>query len=129
VQPIHSSARDPGFDVVGLAIASDGKQITFTATLKDPPGSFATEVLTVYFDTDNRAADRNADDLPRVGRVRVQGGARRLRRAILPKIRLDSPKTGYLILRSSRIRSVPLKHAPARSNMLRSAETRSGGFF
>jgi hypothetical protein len=31
VQPIHSSSRDyPGLDVVGLAIASDGKQIAFT---------------------------------------------------------------------------------------------------
>jgi hypothetical protein len=57
VQPIHSSSRDyPGLDVVNLAIASDGKQIAFTATLKDPPGSFATEVLAVYFDTDDKPA-------------------------------------------------------------------------
>ena len=55
VQPIHSSSRDyPGLDVVGIAIVSDGKQIAFTATLKDPPGSFATEVLVVYFDIDNK---------------------------------------------------------------------------
>lgn len=57
VQPIHSSSGDyPGLDVVSLAIASDGKQITFTATLKDPPGSFASEVLTVYIDIDNNPA-------------------------------------------------------------------------
>ena len=55
MQPIHSSSRDyPGLDVVSLAIASDGKQIAFTATLADPPGSFATEILSVYFDTDNK---------------------------------------------------------------------------
>jgi hypothetical protein len=57
VDAIHGSSGDyPGLDVVGLAIASDGKQISFTATLKDPPGSFATDVLTIYFDTDNKAA-------------------------------------------------------------------------
>jgi len=55
VQPIHGSSGDyPGLDVVGLAIASDGKQITFTATLKDPPGSFASDLLAFYFDTDNQ---------------------------------------------------------------------------
>src|SRR4029453_14144971 len=59
VQPIHGSSGDyPGLDVVGLAIASDGKQISFTATLKDPPGSFATDVLTPYFATDDKAATR-----------------------------------------------------------------------
>jgi len=57
VQPIHGSSGDyPGLDVVGLAIASDGKQITFTATLKDPPGSFASDLLGIYIDTDNQAA-------------------------------------------------------------------------
>ena len=55
VEPIHGSSGDyPGLDVVHLAIASDGKQIAFAATLKDPPGSFASEVLTIYFDTDNK---------------------------------------------------------------------------
>jgi hypothetical protein len=68
VQPIHSSSRDyPGLDVVGLAIASDGKQITFTATLKDPPGSFATEILSVYFDTDNKPATGMQMTYPELG--------------------------------------------------------------
>jgi len=55
VEPIHGSSGDyPGLDVVHLVIASDGKQIAFAATLKDPPGSFASEVLTIYFDTDDK---------------------------------------------------------------------------
>jgi len=55
VEPIHGNSGDyPGLDVVHLVIASDGKQIAFAATLKDPPGSFASEVLTIYFDTDNK---------------------------------------------------------------------------
>ena len=68
VQPIHSSSRDyPGLDVVSLAIASDGKQITFTATLADPPGSFATEVLAVYFDTDNKPTTGMQMTYPELG--------------------------------------------------------------
>jgi len=68
VQPIHSSSRDyPGLDVVGLAIASDGKQITFTATLKDPPGEFASEVLNIYLDTDNKPATGMQMTYPELG--------------------------------------------------------------
>jgi hypothetical protein len=68
VEPIHSSSRDyPGLDVVGLTIASDGKQIAFTATLKDPPGSFATEVVTVYLDTDNKPATGMQMTYPELG--------------------------------------------------------------
>lgn len=68
VQPIHSSSGDyPGLDVVNLAVASDGKQIAFTATLKDPPGSFATEVLAVYFDTDNKPATGMQMTYPELG--------------------------------------------------------------
>lgn len=54
VQPITTSNGSyPGFDVTKLAIASDGKQIKINATLKDPPGDFASAVLYLYFDTDN----------------------------------------------------------------------------
>lgn len=68
VQPIHSSSRDyPGLDVVSLAIVSDSKQIAFTATLADPPGSFATEVLAVYFDTDNKPATGMQMTYPELG--------------------------------------------------------------
>ncbi|HEY7216016.1 MAG TPA: hypothetical protein VIC28_15435 [Thermoanaerobaculia bacterium] len=68
VQPIHSSSRDyPGLDVVSLTIASDGKQIAFTATLADPPGSFATEVLSVYFDTDNKQTTGMQMTYPELG--------------------------------------------------------------
>jgi len=41
------------YDVVKLAIVSDGKQITFAATLKDAPKDYADVVLEVFFDTDN----------------------------------------------------------------------------
>jgi hypothetical protein len=57
VQSIHSSSGDyPGMDVVQLTIASDGKQISVTATLKDAPGVFASEVVDLYLDTDNKPA-------------------------------------------------------------------------
>lgn len=48
-----SGGTYPGFDVVKLAIVSDGKQIKFITTLTDPPGRFASSVIDVYFDTDN----------------------------------------------------------------------------
>ncbi len=55
VNPIETSNNRtfPGFDVVKLDVVSDGKEISFAATLKDPPGDFATDVLELYFDTDN----------------------------------------------------------------------------
>ncbi len=54
--PIHSSERDyPGLDVVKLALLSDGQHLTVTATLKDPPGVFASEVVNLYIDADNNA--------------------------------------------------------------------------
>jgi hypothetical protein len=55
VEPIHTSGdKDyPGFDVVKLSIKSDGKQIAVAATLKDPPGEFASSAIEVDFDTDN----------------------------------------------------------------------------
>lgn len=45
--------RQP-FDVVHLTLTSDGKDILVSATLKDKPGDFATSVVTLYFDTDNK---------------------------------------------------------------------------
>jgi hypothetical protein len=68
VEPIHSSSKDyPGLDVVGLAIASDGKQISITATLKDPPGEFASDVVAIYFDTDNKATTGMQMMFPELG--------------------------------------------------------------
>ena len=57
VAPIHTSDNVdyPGFDVVKLSVKSDGKQIVFVATLQDPPGSFASRVIELYFDVDNNA--------------------------------------------------------------------------
>lgn len=56
VEAIHSSSGDyPGLDVIKLALASDGKQLKVTATLKDPPGVFADTVVEIYFDTDRNA--------------------------------------------------------------------------
>jgi hypothetical protein len=45
----------PGFDVVKLAIASDGRQITFAATLSAAPARVSYEVLEFYVDADNNA--------------------------------------------------------------------------
>ncbi len=54
VEPINTSGgKYPGLDVVKLKIASNGKQLKFAVTLKDPPGNFASSVAEVYFDTDN----------------------------------------------------------------------------
>jgi len=56
VQPISTNkAPVPGLDVVKLSLASDGKQLHIGVTLKDPPGAFATDVVQLYFDTDNNA--------------------------------------------------------------------------
>ena len=43
----------PGFDVVKLAVASDGKALTFSATLTAPPQRAAFEVVEFYIDADN----------------------------------------------------------------------------
>jgi len=53
VSPIHTTGKDyPGLDVVKLAIRSDGSRITVAATLHEPPGDFASDVVRLYFDTD-----------------------------------------------------------------------------
>lgn len=68
VEPIHGSSGDyPGLDVVGVSISSDGKQITFTATLKDPPGSFASDVLGIYIDSDDQPATGMKMTFPELG--------------------------------------------------------------
>lgn len=43
----------PGFDVVKLAVSSDGKALTFAATLTAAPARAAYEVLEFYVDADN----------------------------------------------------------------------------
>lgn len=69
VTPITSTdAEYPGFDVVKLALASDGKTLTMTATLKDAPGVFASSAVDLYFDTDN-----NAQTGAEVGTVKARG--------------------------------------------------------
>jgi hypothetical protein len=54
VNPINTSGGTyPGLDVEKVKINSDGKTLTFSVTLKDPPGNFASSVIEVFFDTDN----------------------------------------------------------------------------
>lgn len=43
----------PGFDVLKLAVSSDGTTLTFAATLNAPPANAASEVLEFHIDTDN----------------------------------------------------------------------------
>jgi hypothetical protein len=55
VRPISTSdGSEPGFDVVKAGVSSDGTAVTLTATLVAPyTGTFASDVLQVYLDTDN----------------------------------------------------------------------------
>jgi len=56
MNPITTSeGEEAPLDVVLLAIKSDGKRITFAATLNDPPGRFASSAVTLYIDADNTA--------------------------------------------------------------------------
>ncbi len=49
-----SGGPRPPFDVVKLALSSDGTKLTVTATLGSPmSGDFASDVVQVYIDTDN----------------------------------------------------------------------------
>jgi hypothetical protein len=66
VSPIGTSdgVNYPGFDVVKLSVKSDGKQIAFVATLKDPPGPFASRVIELYFDVDNNAKSGTSLSFP-----------------------------------------------------------------
>lgn len=49
----EKEVKYPPFDVTKLAVSSDGKAITFGATLTTPPGRAAYEVLEFYVDADN----------------------------------------------------------------------------
>jgi hypothetical protein len=48
-----SAGKRAPYDVVHLTLSSDGKNVLVAATLKDPPGGFASSVVKLYFDTDN----------------------------------------------------------------------------
>jgi hypothetical protein len=71
-QIMTSDGNFPGLDVVKLAMRSDGKQITFTATLKEPPGSVASDVVKVYIDTDNDAKTGAGLRSPKIGGFEYQ---------------------------------------------------------
>jgi hypothetical protein len=49
----EKEVKYPGFDVVRLAVSSDGKAITFAAMLTSPPANAAHEVVEFYIDSDN----------------------------------------------------------------------------
>ena len=69
IESLHSSGdKDyPGYDVVKLTLASDGKTLAVSATLHDAPGPFASEVLELFFDTDKKA-DTGAEMIfPKIG--------------------------------------------------------------
>jgi hypothetical protein len=69
IEPLHSSGdKDyPGYDVVKLTLASDGKTLTISATLHDAPGPFASDVLELFFDTDNQAGTGAQMVFPKIG--------------------------------------------------------------
>jgi hypothetical protein len=69
VEPIHSSGdKDyPGYDVVKLSLASDGKTLAVSATLHEAPGLFASDVLELFFDTDNNAKTGVQMVFPKIG--------------------------------------------------------------
>jgi hypothetical protein len=50
-----SSGEEPPLDVVKLALRSDGSRLHVAATLKDPPGRFASAVVELYVDTDAKS--------------------------------------------------------------------------
>jgi hypothetical protein len=49
----QKEVKFPGLDVVKLVVSSDGKAITFTATLTAAPANAASEVIEFYVDADN----------------------------------------------------------------------------
>jgi hypothetical protein len=51
----EKEVKYPGFDVVKLAVSSDGKAITFAATLTAAPANAAGEVVEFHIDADNNA--------------------------------------------------------------------------
>lgn len=52
----EKEVKYPAFDVLKLAVTSDGTALTFTATLSAPPSRVSYEVLEFYVDADNKAA-------------------------------------------------------------------------
>jgi hypothetical protein len=48
-----TEAKYPAFDVTKLSIASDGKTLSFAATLAAPPAQAASDVIEFYIDADN----------------------------------------------------------------------------
>jgi hypothetical protein len=53
-----SKGTVPGFDVVRLALVSDGTALTITATLAEAwSGTFASDVVEIYLDVDGDAAE------------------------------------------------------------------------
>src|SRR6476469_309434 len=69
IEPIHSSGdKDyPGYDVVKMSLASDGKALAISATLHDAPGPFASDVLELFFDPDNKADTGAQMIFPKIG--------------------------------------------------------------
>ena len=69
VETLHSSSdKDyPGYDVVKIALASDGKTLAVSATLHDAPGLFASQVLELLFDTDRNASTGAEMIFPKIG--------------------------------------------------------------
>ena len=52
----EKEVKYPGFDVVKLAVTSDGTTLSFAATLTAPPASAAFDVLEFFVDADNSSA-------------------------------------------------------------------------
>jgi hypothetical protein len=52
--PIGGNA--PALDLTQVSVVSDGQRIVFTATLKNPPGDVASDVLDAYIDADDNPA-------------------------------------------------------------------------
>ena len=75
VEAIHmSDGKDyPGLDIVKLSVKSDGKQIAVTATLKDPPGEAAADVVELDFDTDNDPKSGVTFVWPKIGGFEYAG--------------------------------------------------------
>jgi hypothetical protein len=48
--------NSPALDLAKVSVASDGRRIVFTATLKNPPGDVVSDVLDAYIDADDNPA-------------------------------------------------------------------------
>lgn len=54
--PLGSIGKAPALDLTQVSVVSDGKRIAFAATLKNPPGDVASDVLDAYIDADDNPA-------------------------------------------------------------------------